>query len=307
MNISYGSGEYLIGEVGYKDVSLGGINVRNQIVGLADYGFYAAGDEVSGMVGFGYPAMTSAFEGTNPGGDKPGVNQAPYNPFFFNAAQQGLCEPYFSLALERTDEGNAGQLVMGGLPDVRYNNNAWARTPFRILPVPAPLRNLVPEEFQTEYSFYAIFPDGFILQGQTYPFSTQGDFDSSKDTAGIDIPVIVDSGTSLTLLPPPIMEGIAAAFNPPAQFNANQSIYETSCNAAVPSFAVRIGGVNLWMNKEDLLLQGQQGYDDTTGSCVLGVQMTLPGGPNVLGDTFLKGVVSVFDVGGKEMRFAMRI
>ncbi|CAK3872164.1 aspartic peptidase domain-containing [Lecanosticta acicola] len=284
-NISYGSGEYLVGEAGYQDVTLGGITVTNQEVGLADYGFYAAGEDISGIIGFGYPAMTSAFEGVNPGGDMQGINGAPYNPFFFNAAEQGLS-------------------CTRGSANVRYNDNAWASTPFRIIPIPAPLRNLVPEALRDMFTFYTIFPEGFLLQGRHYPFSTQGDFNSAVDTKGVDAPMIVDSGTTFTLVPAPIMKGIAAAFDPPAQYNQEEEIYEADCHAAAPELAVRIGGHNFLLDKRDLLIQGENGGLDTqTGLCVLGVQNKPPDGPNVLGDTFLKNVVAVFDVGKKEMRF----
>lgn len=52
----------------------------------------------------------------------------------------------------------------------------------------------------------------------------------------------------------------------------------------------------------DMLLQAS--VDPLTGLCAVGV-MDGGTGPYVLGDTFMNNVISIFDIGAAEMRFAV--
>lgn len=56
------------------------------------------------------------------------------------------------------------------------------------------------------------------------------------------------------------------------------------------------------ISQADMLLQAS--IDPATGLCEVGV-MDGGMGPYVLGDTFMNNVVSVFDIGAGEMRFAV--
>lgn len=121
-------------------------------------------------------------------------------------------------------------------------------------------------------------------------------------------PLIVDSGTTLTYLPTPFIRSLAAAFSPPATYNSSTGVWETSCDASTsgtPSFSIRIAGTDFPFAPQELLLTDAVGRDAKTGKCLLGVQGAGEKGPYILGDTFLRGKVVVFDVGGSEMRFAM--
>lgn len=76
----------------------------------------------------------------------------------------------------------------------------------------------------------------------------------------------------------------------------------TSCNASVPEFGISIGGQVFMISQADMLLQAS--VDPATGLCAVGV-MDGGMGPYVLGDTFMNNVISVFDIGAGEMRFAV--
>lgn len=75
----------------------------------------------------------------------------------------------------------------------------------------------------------------------------------------------------------------------------------TSCNASVPDFGISIGGQVFMISQADMLMQSS--VDPATGLCAVGV-MDGGTGPYVLGNTFMNNVISVFDIGAAEMRFA---
>lgn len=80
-----------------------------------------------------------------------------------------------------------------------------------------------------------------------------------------------------------------------------------NCNAKAPNVGITISGTTFYINPLDMIL----GYTNEDGSvsCISGVD---DGGSDtaddvyILGDTFQKNVVSVFDVGAGQMRFAAR-
>lgn len=130
---------------------------------------------------------------------------------------------------------------------------------------------------------------------------------SSSSTANFttaQTPVIVDSGTTLTYLPPSLVRPLAAAFSPPATYNGATGVWETACDAAIPFYSIRIAGTDFPFDSRDLLLTDAVGKDEATGKCLLGIQGGGEKGPYILGDTFLRGKVVVFDVGNSQMRFA---
>lgn len=98
--------------------------------------------------------------------------------------------------------------------------------------------------------------------------------------------------------------------NPPAIYNSPLSLYKTSCNASIPSFGLVIGKHTFYLQPGDALLE----IPYTGEGCVTAItrsfpvpEAVFPKGLNVLGDVFLNSVVTVFDVGNKEMRFAQSI
>jgi len=152
----------------------------------------------------------------------------------------------------------------------------------------------------TPTSFYTITPDGFLLSGEEETYYGYQDVSIDPSTT---FPVIVDSGTTLMYLPDQVAEAVNELFDPPSVYIPEEGVYENDCDATPPTFAIRIGGTDFYINGADLLLTGELGYDPETGGCTTGVQ---PGGagPYILGDTFLKNVVAVFDIGASEMKFA---
>ena len=82
-NISYADGEMLIGIVGTEKVTLAGITVDNQEVGVVQLAGWFGDGISTGLIGLAFPSITSAYAGNDPSTDGPNT-QLPYNPVFFN-------------------------------------------------------------------------------------------------------------------------------------------------------------------------------------------------------------------------------
>ena len=128
---------------------------------------------------------------------------------------------------------------------------------------------------------------------------------------------------------------IASLFIPPALFAPDENAYFVPCSAAAPRVGVVIEGRSFYIHADDLMNRapgavGDGGVvdfeedfevdsDDGDGEvrkgkavfgkgklCTLAVQRQRVGGNAVLGDSWLKNVLAVFDLGGNMMRFAGR-
>jgi aspergillopepsin I len=119
---------------------------------------------------------------------------------------------------------------------------------------------------------------------------------------------IVDSGTTLNYFPTTIANAVNAAFDPPGNYSDDEGAYIVSCTAKAPSLGIKIGGTVFYINALDMILDA--GTDeDGNEVCISGID---DGGSDaaddvyILGDTFQKNLVTMFDVGAVEMRFAAR-
>ena len=104
----------------------------------------------------------------------------------------------------------------------------------------------------------------------------------------------------MNYLPQTIADQVNYLFVPPATYNAQIGYYVVDCNAKAPEFGVRIGPEIFYVNPVDNIL------NIGTNLCITGIAATGPGGNSILGHTFLKNVLAVFDVGASQMRFAAR-
>lgn len=122
-------------------------------------------------------------------------------------------------------------------------------------------------------------------------------------------PIIVDSGYSTNILPPSLTTALYAAFPTPPKLVELQEggpfLFAAPCDAEPPSFGIKIGGRVFEQPAGAVLIASANVTVDGTAYCALGTQ---PGVEHagLLGVTFMSGVVSVFDVGAGEMRFAER-
>ncbi|KAL0940586.1 aspartic-type [Colletotrichum truncatum] len=272
--LSYGSGEKVSGPMGYSDIEVAGIVVRQQQVGLANLTYWYGNNYTNGIIGMAYPSLTSAFTG-DPTEKRPAF-QVPYQPFFTSMVQQGLSADSFSVSLVRNSSGVIAWGGRTGLPVT----GPTAYTDLIITAI-----NQQRPESSWQYSYYTILVDG-IRWGST--------MDEKKH------PYIVDTGTTMMYVPPPVAESIARSFSPSGIYMFQYGSYFAPCNAIAPRVAVIIEGASFWINPVDLIYRNMK--DEVSGYCQLGIS-TGGTGPYVLGAVFLHNVEAYFDVGGGQMRF----
>ncbi|KAL5118631.1 hypothetical protein ACEQ8H_003482 [Pleosporales sp. CAS-2024a] len=289
-SVNYTDGEYLQGDMGTELIGIGGVSrgqnpvaTVRQTIGAVTNGYWMGDGVSSGVMGLAYPALAR------------GINnrQLTYTPILYTLFQSTSpsIPPVFSLALRRptTSQPNAGgALAIGGIPAGVSNDGRWVQVP--IQPIS-----------QGIYAFYSINIDGFDITPPSATTTTTaatatptGPYATSQQN------MIIDSGTSLLYFPNQIAQYIASLFNPPARYNSNTNIYLVQCTAQAPRIGVRIGGQSYFISRDDLMNTGPGAVGGSTvganpGECALAVQNGM-GGTLVLGDTFLKNVLVVFDL-----------
>ncbi|TDZ38561.1 putative aspartic-type endopeptidase [Colletotrichum spinosum] len=273
-SLSYGSGESVSGPMGNSDIEVAGIVVKRQQVGLANTTNWYGNNYTNGILGMAYPSITSAFTG-DISEHRPAF-QVPYQPFFTSMVQQGLSADSFSVALVRN---SSGVIAWGGRTGEPISGPV-AYTDLIITAI-----NVERPSSAWQYSYYTILVDGIRYGSIT---------DMKK------YPYIVDTGTTLMYVPPPVAAGIADSFSPSAVYLFQYGGYFAPCDAVAPALAVIIAGVEFKINPVDLVYRNLR--DELTGYCQLGIS-TGSTGPYVLGSVFLHNVEAYFDVGAAQMRF----
>ncbi|KAK3343508.1 aspartic peptidase domain-containing protein [Lasiosphaeria hispida] len=279
MFIRYGDGEIVTGPMGFSDITVGNITIKKQEVCLANSTYWFGNNMTSGLMGLAFPSLTNAYLGSGLSHDS--GSQIEYSPLFTSMVSQGKVPPLFSIAIDRN--ASSGMLAWGGIaPAAGLDTSKTASLPMIIT-------NLVDVPSTAyEYSFYTIIPDGW-------------EYGQATDTK--KYPYIVDSGTTLCYLPPPLAEAINSAFLPSAVYLWNYGAYFTTCDAIAPQIAVKLDGILFIFNPVDLIYRDMK--DPLTGLCMTAIASGGTG-PYILGDVFMQNALVVFDIGQAQMRFIPR-
>ena len=293
-NDSYGTGETINGPLGYSEMRLGGLTVPKQEISAATYasvGGVPVGN-VSGLLGLAYPNATAAYPGTDPSKDVicPTANNAScgpirYTPLISTIFEDHLSKPLFAFAISRSTT-RGGVMTIGGIP--RLHNPQVNATEGVVATVPIqPLANT------SVFVYYYVGINNFQYTGAS-PNAGQGQY-------------LVDTGTSVNTFPSREAKAINALFDPPAVFEPSigAGYYIVQCNATAPQLGITIGGQTFYHNPQDLIIPAPGVGDGRCWSAVQGslATLVLP----ILGFTFLKNVLAVFDVGNTEMTFMSRM
>ncbi|KAF2124248.1 acid protease [Dothidotthia symphoricarpi CBS 119687] len=292
--VQYGTG-IAVGKVGFADITLNGITIEHQQIGLVDRTNDTGDGLGSGVLGLGFPPLTSAHPGTELDNSTLLINRAVYDPVFVGMYKKGLVEPWYSFAIERLLEnvtsGPGGWLGLGELPPVAHSDD-WATKPIEVT-------KDLPDELtggEREITLMTLTIDGVTWNSAS---------SNSSITNSTKFQAVVDTGNHMNLLPAAIAEAINGAFNPVGVFDEESGVYVVDCDAKTPELGIILDGHTFWHQRpEDLI------YHDASGFCYSSVASTGVGDGlalNFLGDAFLRNVVSVFDFGKEEMRFAARI
>ncbi|KAI9167980.1 putative aspartic-type endopeptidase [Paramyrothecium foliicola] len=292
--VKYGTG-IALGRVAFEDVTLGGITVPRQTIGLVDRTTDHGDGINSGILGLGFPTLTSAHPGSENSNDTISLltNRAIYDPLFVSMYKRGLVEPWYSIVINRlprnVSTGPGGWLGLGELPPVSHDDT-WAVAPIEIT---EGIPSIFYQRGRPEISLMTLTVDAVSWGSSSSPTTNTTRFQA-----------VVDSGNPMNLFPHEIANSINSQFDPPAIFTQDEEIYTVDCNAKAPALGVTIDGHTFWHQPGDLIAQ-----DHATGLCYSTIGTSAEGfgvALNFLGDAFMKNVVSVFDFGKEEMRFAAR-
>jgi len=285
----------LTGVVGFDTVTVGGMTVKSQEIGLVTQAAWTGDGENTGIMGLAYPALTHVYSGNNPAADVPS-NPRTYNPLFFTAVlNKVVSNPYFSVALNRgsikQEEGssfdpNMGFLAFGGIAPVKTTTPA----------VTLPVQGYAISSSSSEFFYYTVDIDSYIYEGST-------------ELTGSGKQAILDTGTTLNLVPTNVAKTYNAKFKPAATFDEDSGFYFVDCNATVPAFEVQIGGSKFSIDgKDQILLAGTDANGKET--CISGTQDG--GDPSnannifILGDVFLHNVVATFNIKSNQITVSQR-
>ncbi|KAJ7174692.1 aspartic peptidase domain-containing protein [Mycena filopes] len=286
--VQYGDGESLSGTAAFETVNVGGLTVKHQEIGVVSNASWAGDGINTGLLGLAYPWLTSV---TSTAGKK-----LQYNPFFFNAVKQRqVAHPYFSLALNRgTPSGqhspsvdpHLGYLAFGGIAQVPVTS-AHATVPVQGYS----LATRAPTNRHPTYFYYTVDVQKYVFPGSTAVFT------ASNST-------IIDSGTTLNLVPTDVARAYNKAFN--ATWRAGT--YYVECAAKAPPFSVLLGGKTFAIDPRDQVVYA--GTDDSGAAvCISGTQDGGPvtmGSVFILGDVFMHNVVTTFDIQRNQITFTQR-
>jgi hypothetical protein len=299
--VKYGTG-IATGVVGYEKVTLAGITIDNQIVGVGQ-SVTDVGDGLrSGILGLAYPALTSAHPGRNYPNDTISLitNRIVYNPLLNNMYDQGLSsEPWFSVALERlpanVSTGAGGYFGVAELPPVEHSSE-WTVAPVEIT-------KSIPDSF---------YPNGIpeltlwtltVSSVSWSPAAGTGKCKSGVTTNSTAFQASVDTGNPFLQLPVEITAAINAVYDPPAVLDENSGHYIVDCDARAPKVSLTIANATFWLDERDMITQVSPGQ---CISSVVPIAESIGISLSFLGDAFLRNVVAVFDFGKDEMRFSAR-
>ncbi|MCJ1311862.1 hypothetical protein MMC25_005535 [Agyrium rufum] len=260
--ISYGDNSSASGTVATDDVTIGGLTINNQTIELAKKlsAEFASGAG-DGLLGLAFGAINTV---------TPGPAKTPVE----NMIAQG-------------DITSDMELFTANLGSYRDAND--------------------PDKGESFYTFGYIDPAPLQAAGVTEPYYTPVDssqgfwmFDSAsavvngKTVAQTGNTAIADTGTTLALVADTTCQAIYDAIPGATYDNTQQGyIFPSSTTAdQLPVVSFAVGGQQFVVNKEDLAFA-----DAGNGMVYGGIQSRGDMTFDILGDTFLKSVYAVFDLG----------
>ncbi|KAI2641613.1 acid protease [Hypomontagnella submonticulosa] len=279
LNISYLSGDYLNGPMGFANITVAGVTVPKQQFSLVNLASFQGDGVSSGILGLGLRGLTAAFTGNDPRNDS-AANLVNYSPLVETMGASKAADPILSFAMSRNE--NRSFIAFGGVPPVKTGEYTT---------VPIQKGTLV--SGRQDYFYYDIAVDSMSWNGSTI------------NQTATNLPNhLVDSGTTINLFPRNVAAAINAAYSPPGQ-QEDSMVWSVECDAVPPTLDIVIGGKAIRTHPSSMILPETRA--EGSNRCLSGIGAGEPGS-YILGDTFMQEIVTVFDVSDKkELKFAQRL
>jgi hypothetical protein len=240
-----------------------------------------SGAQLKGILGLAYPALADY---TLRNGAT--IN---YDPVVTTAMKHNKNIKLFSLAMDK----RGGTLAFGGYPPQVSIDGGFVYTP--IIPTVFPWNNT--DHNSKKLAFYTI-KFGFLFDGAN---KIPG---NSNDHALNHFVGIIDSGTSLTFVPARVASAVGALFKPPGKPDSAGLWHQVDCNAKPPVFGLIIEGHAFSIPPGEMIIPGEGGR---CWSVVVGYAVEAPVDDKlIIGQPFMRQVVTVFDVDQTRLAFAKK-
>ncbi|KAH9867466.1 hypothetical protein IAQ61_008060 [Plenodomus lingam] len=260
-NISYMDGSGAAGDYAKDAFRFGGITIEDLQFGI---GYTSSSTE--GVLGIGYTANEVAV-------GRAGLDPYPNLPQKL-VDDNTINSNAYSLWLNDLD-ASTGSILFGGVDSDKYVGD------LATLPI-------IPEE--GEYAEFIIALTGMGRNGQ-----------NGSIFANDNVPVLLDSGSSLMYLPNNVVRSLYQTFD--AQFDAQQGAAFVSCDLANQqgSLDFVFSGITISVPINELVIVASVSRGQEI--CILGIG---PAGNSVsvLGDTFLRSAYVVYDLANNEISIA---
>lgn len=254
-DLEYVDGSYALGLYYTDDLKLGSASIKTQQFGYAN----KTEDMAMGILGVGlhdpaqkYPTVIENL-----------------------AAQKQINSVAYSLDLRGTKDPS-GSIIFGGIDTKKYQCSLEKQA-------------IIPPASSTAYPRFAIYLKSVGQttgsNSKTYPASVLG-----SSTSGL--PVVLDSGSTISYLPAAAIQAIAADFPGAKLVDSTNQVYSTPCTPPAGSVDFTFGTKTIKVPYSELI----RPY--TGGLCRIGIQVSSLA---TLGDTFLRAAYAVFDVDNKNI------
>ncbi|QKX59884.1 uncharacterized protein TRUGW13939_07026 [Talaromyces rugulosus] len=268
LNDTYADGSSAIGPYGTDTLKLGGVTLKDFEFGINETPFEEPVPGVSGIAGIAYKVVEAA-----------AIAKNPYNNLPYALAEKGVINSAaYSLWLnDITSE--SGTILFGGVNKAKYIGD------LQTLPIISV--NGVHQELAVALS---------DVSGQ----SSSG---SISYADGLPLPVILDSGTTLTMLPTAIANKIFDDVK--AIYNTTLSASFIDCEAGKQDYNLTysFSGASISVGINELVAPDPQ-HRLPEGVCIFGIVPTDNNAEILLGDTFLRSAYVVYDLENNEISIA---
>ena len=238
----------------------------------------------TGIMGIGFDADESIYGNSR--------GQVEYHGIIDVMVSEGVIPSHsYSLFLDDL-EASTGTVLFGGYDTAKFHE------PLTVLDIQVDSQSGIIDSFTVVWSFLGV---------------TDSKGTTLVNTGSFPLPAVLDSGTTLTVVPAGIFQQLATYFNATNE-GANEG-YLVPCSNAnwEGTLDYGFGGDNnavIQVPFSELALPAydQDGYpatfNDGTPACAFGIAPTQPNSPILLGDTFLRSAYVIYDIEAKQVGIA---